>query len=99
MYGAASLRYAPASAWWAEGQVWFADRQDRLNPGDIGDLRIGAGGTPGYTVWNLAAAWTPTLSTRLQLTQENLNDRQWKTHGSGLAAPGRSLRLSWRESW
>ena len=99
LFGAATLRYAPASAWWAEGQVWFADSQDRLNPGDIGDARIGADGTPGYAVWNLAAAWTPTPSMRLQLTVENLTDRAWKTHGSGLAAPGRSLRLSWRQSW
>jgi outer membrane receptor protein involved in Fe transport len=99
LFGAATLRYAPAPAWWAEGQLWFADRQDRLNPGDMGDARIGAGGTPGYAVWNLAAAWTPTASTRLQLTAENLTDREWKTHGSGLAAPGRSLRLSWRQAW
>lgn len=99
LFGDATLRYAPATAWWAEGQLWFADSQDRLNPGDIGDARIGAGGTPGYAIWNLAAAWTPTASTRLQLSLENLTDREWKTHGSGLAAPGRSLRLSWRESW
>jgi outer membrane receptor protein involved in Fe transport len=99
LFGAATLRYAPASAWWVDGQLWFADRQDRLNPGDISDARIGADGTPGYAVWNLAAAWTPASSTRLQLTLENLGDREWQTHGSGLAAPGRSLRLSWRQTW
>lgn len=99
LFGAAALRYAPIDLWWIESAVWFAAEQDRLNPGDASDARIGPDGTPGYAVWNLAGAWKPRASTRLQLSLENLTDRPWRTHGSGLYAPGRSVRLSWRQRW
>jgi outer membrane receptor protein involved in Fe transport len=41
--GAASLRWtAGDERWWLEGLLTFAQEQRRLNPGDIGDARIGA---------------------------------------------------------
>ncbi|MDV3241878.1 MAG: TonB-dependent receptor [Methylocaldum sp.] len=57
--GAARLVYYPMDRLWIEGSVWWADNQDQLAKGDIEDPRIGAGGTPGYTVFNLKAGYTP----------------------------------------
>ena len=84
---------------WGEVELRTADRQDRLAGGDISDPRIGPRGTPGYAIWNFSLGWKPTPKQQFLLTGENLTDRVWKTHGSGLFEPGRALRLAWRGEW
>jgi outer membrane receptor protein involved in Fe transport len=98
-FGAAWLRAQLAPAFWTELELRAADGQDRLSAGDIADPRIGAEGTPGYAIWNLSLGWRAGRGQRMVLTAENLTDRQWKTHGSGIYQPGLSARLAWRWSW
>lgn len=76
----------------------FADRQDRLAPGDISDPRIDPDGTPGWAVLDLGfegrlGVWDGTWNLVLQ----NLLDRNYRVHGSGFDAPGfgATLQLSW----
>ena len=50
----------------------------------------------GYAVWDLKAGFNRTPSEQLLVTVENIGDKAYKTHGSGLYAPGRSLLVSYR---
>jgi outer membrane receptor protein involved in Fe transport len=94
--GTLRVRYSPNEKGWIELETLLADRQDELSQGDIDDPRIPDGGTPGYTVLNLKGGYHRTPNEQLLLTLENLGDHQYKNHGSGLYAPGRSVVVSYR---
>jgi outer membrane receptor protein involved in Fe transport len=66
----------------------FAGRQDRLSSRDIGDPRIDPGGTPGWVSLNLRLDWQLDDRVALGLNLENLADRHYREHASGLDAPG-----------
>lgn len=71
----------------------FARRQDRLSPRDRTDPRIDPRGTAGFAVFDLH--WSQPLSDRasVRLRLDNVFDKRYREHGSGLDAPGRSLGL------
>lgn len=94
--GSLRVRYLPSSRLWFEAAALIADRQDELSDGDIEDPRIGPDGTPGYTVINLGAGYSPTSNQTLLVTLENLSDKTYKTHGSGLFSPGRNVAVTYR---
>jgi TonB-dependent heme/hemoglobin receptor len=94
--GSLRLRYTYDQRFWAEMDGLFAQGQDQLSDGDIRDARIPEGGTPGYAVWGLEAGYQRTPNEQLLVTLANIGDKLYKTHGSGLYAPGRCLRLSYR---
>jgi hemoglobin/transferrin/lactoferrin receptor protein len=90
---------APGGRWSAEAVMIVADRQDKLSAGDKLDTqRIPPGGTPGYTVFNLRGRWQATPSLSLSLGVDNLTDRDFRVHGSGVNEPGRNViaTLSWK---
>jgi hemoglobin/transferrin/lactoferrin receptor protein len=88
--------------WWhPKGRVWvefattFAAKQDRLSSSDVLDTqRIPPGGTPGYDVYHLRAGWNPCRQATITLALENLTDKDYRIHGSGLNEPGRNLILT-----
>jgi hemoglobin/transferrin/lactoferrin receptor protein len=103
LLGSGGLRWeAPEAAGYVEFYVRWSARQDRLAPEDRKDLRIcedpqrpgtllsgdACDGTPGWVTYNLRAGWRPWEHIGLQLTLENLGDLRYKTHGSGILAPG-----------
>ncbi len=94
--GTMRLRYDSSARLWGELAAVYADKQDRLAPGDLTDPRIPAGGTPGYGVFHFNLGWRPARGHELLATLENIGDKRYKTHGSGLYAPGRSLNLTYR---
>ena len=94
--GSLHLRYAPNARSWYEVYSLFADNQDRLAPGDISDPRIPPGGTPGYGTLNLKAWFKPAPRHDLIVSLENLTDVKYKSHGSGVYAPGLNLVVTWR---
>jgi TonB-dependent heme/hemoglobin receptor len=96
MNGSFRARYNQNYRLWYELESLFARRQDRLSNGDIRDARIPEGGTPGYAIWSLKAGYNRTPGEQLLVTLENITDKEYKTHGSGLYAPGRSIILSYR---
>jgi hemoglobin/transferrin/lactoferrin receptor protein len=90
--GTLRLRWLGAAGrWWAGYQLAWAGRQDRLSSRDLGDSRIAPGGTHGYAVHSLLAsvAVTPVLSASLGF--ENLTNTLYRTHASGVDAPGRHV--------
>ena len=55
--GRLGLRYQATGTLAIESFVRFADRQDRLSPRDVRDVRINPDGTPGWMTVNVAATW------------------------------------------
>jgi len=79
----------PAGRFWAELQVLMAGRADELSTRDMGDTqRIPPGGTPGYGVVHLRGGWRIDEKTSLTLAVENLFDKAYRVHGSGITMPG-----------
>lgn len=68
----------------------FAQR--RLAKGDIQDNRIGPMGTPGYLSADIRCKWQ-FKRVYLDVAVTNAGNALYKTHGSGVFMPGRSLQL------
>ncbi len=79
--------------WYARPECWFAEKQTRLAAGDVGDNRIPKGGTPGWVVMNLMAGFDAGHFA-INAVAQNLADRDYRTHGSGINGVGRSLWLT-----
>ena len=84
--------------WLVELYTLFADRQDRLDDDDRGDVRINPNGTPGWATLNTRFGWRPLPLLRLQLDLNNLLDQGYREHGSGIDASGFGAVLT-AEAW
>lgn len=78
--------------WFAAAENWFASKQSRLAQGDKEDNRIPQGGTPGFDVWNVIAGYE-WKQLRVQTGLQNLFNKDYRTHGSGINGYGRSAWL------
>ena len=74
-----------------EPRVDFASRQDRLSPRDEEDPRINPQGTESWITLNLLLSWQASPNIELGLRLENLADRNYREHGSGIDATGRNI--------
>ena len=93
-FGRIGLRFEePDLGVFAGAQLAGAAAQRRLSSGDIKDSRIGTEGTDGWWTLNLRAGYAFNERNRLVLNLENLLDRRYKTHGSGLLASGFNASL------
>jgi len=74
-------------------QSWmdFAARQNRLSPRDAEDPRISPEGTSGFVTFNMLFSWQAVSGREIGLRLENLADRDFREHGSGIDAPGRNI--------
>ncbi|MBI3268466.1 MAG: TonB-dependent receptor [Planctomycetes bacterium] len=88
--GLLGVRYEPlAGRWWVEALAQFAGEQDQLAPGDERDTqRIPPGGSPGYTVYTLRGGYRVSEGLSATLALENLTDKDYRVHGSGLNESG-----------
>lgn len=84
---------------WTEAYSRFASKQDRLSVGDIRDTRIPGTTTdpkkydpmaysPGWYTLNFRAGIKLRSLTRLVFGVENITNRRYREHGSGVDAPG-----------
>jgi outer membrane receptor protein involved in Fe transport len=75
---------------WFAGIEWlFASKQDRLAQGDNDDNRIPKGGTPGWNVLNMYAAYQLQV-VHFNIGLQNMLNKDYRTHGSGINGYGRS---------
>lgn len=80
---------------WSEVDATLAARQNRLSPGDVSDTqRIPPGGTPGYSVFHVRAGWRASRNLTFSATLENITDKDYRIHGSGLNEPGRNFVIA-----
>ena len=89
---------------WQEQSSYFdlytciVGRQDRLDPvRDLGDERIPIGGTPGYATLNIrmGRSYGEMDQHRISLNLENLTDKNYLVHGSGVFGTGFSARFGY----
>jgi outer membrane receptor protein involved in Fe transport len=92
--GQVGLAYRAATGWSVEPYLFFAGAQDRLDANDLTDSRIDPNGTPGYAVLNLRAHWPLGPALHLQIDGNNLLDRRYREHGSGIDGAARGLALT-----
>lgn len=97
--GRVGLPYEPNEALTIEPFVVFADSQTRLSPRDIRDVRIDPAGTAGWMTANLRASWLPNEKWHVTVSLENLFDKQYRHHGSGIDAVGRNFTVSFQVQW
>lgn len=81
------------SKWLAAAEFQFASHQKRLAQGDKDDNRIPKGGTPGWKVFNLFGGYNFSF-VQLKAGVQNIFNEDYRTHGSGINAVGRSAWLS-----
>ena len=79
--------------WRIEPYLLFASSQDRLSPRDVRDPRIDPMGTAGWGTLNVSLDWQATSALQLGLRLENLADKAYREHASGIDAPGRNVGL------
>lgn len=98
LFGKLGARWRFAPSWELEGWALYASRQDRLSPRDATDARINPDGTAGWATLNARVGWYPTEGLALRAGLDNLTDKRYREHGSGLDQPGRgvSMSLDWR---
>jgi outer membrane receptor protein involved in Fe transport len=77
----------------------YAGEQDRLSARDVGDSRIDPNGTSGWGVLGARARWDVRGGWQFSLGVDNLLDKRYRVHGSGLDAPGRNLVISARKTF
>jgi TonB-dependent heme/hemoglobin receptor len=77
-----------------ETYMYYADGQHRLSSSDLEDGRINPNGTPGWSTLNARVSWTVNERASFSLRLENLLDRRYREHASGLNEPGINALLS-----
>ena len=90
-FGRAGLGWSSGGRVWADVYSVFASRQARLAPGDLTDIRIPAGGTPGFVTLNARGALKLNRAVEITLGLENITNRSYRTHGSGIDAAGTNV--------
>ncbi|NND44211.1 MAG: TonB-dependent receptor [Xanthomonadales bacterium] len=73
----------------------FAAKQDRLSSRDVDDPRIDPEGSAGWSSIGIRADWQYSETARFGVSVENLADRHYREHASGIDAPGLNLGLWW----
>lgn len=82
------------TTWSVESFIRFADRQDRLSSDEYSDPRIIPGGNPGWYTLNLRSSVRFGQYMTLRAAFENILDRNYREHGSGINSPGRNVIIS-----
>jgi outer membrane receptor protein involved in Fe transport len=82
-------------SWYTSAEMLFASKQDRLAKGDMDDNRIPKGGTPGWKVLNFYTGYQ-LKGVNMNVSLQNITNKDYRTHGSGVNGMGRSVwvRLS-----
>jgi len=81
-------------AYWVEYYNMFAAYQTRVSAADKKDFRIGPDGTPGYLTYNVRGGYKFSQHINAIVTFENIFNRFYKLHGSGIYSPGSNVILS-----
>ncbi|MFA5972578.1 MAG: TonB-dependent receptor [Lentimicrobiaceae bacterium] len=79
--------------WWYNLEWLAAAKQDRLAQGDKDDNRIPEGGTPGWNIFNINTGYTWRFLS-LDLRLQNLLNKDYRYHGSGVNGYGRSALMT-----
>ena len=91
LFGKLGARWQVRETLGLEAYALYATGQNRLSSRDRIDPRINPDGTAGWTTLNARVSWRVSRAFELSLRAENLADRHYREHGSGLDEPGRNV--------
>ncbi len=98
LFGQLTFRYdtQQTKEWrgYIETYMRAAAPQNRLSEEDENDARIPEDGTPGWWTWNVALGINVREHLRAGLDVQNLLNKKYKYHGSGVWAPGTNAVLT-----
>ncbi|MGB5257245.1 MAG: TonB-dependent receptor, partial [Woeseiaceae bacterium] len=97
--GNLTLSWDSGGAYRVAAWTRFASGQDRLSARDVGDTRIDPRGTPGWMVFGARMQRDIDERWLLSLTFDNVLDKRYRVHGSGLDAPGQNIMFGARYRW
>lgn len=89
--GNTSIKYFLDRYYFIAELAWASD-QNRLAQGDKDDNRIPRGGTPGWKVFNAFAGYQYKML-QLRMSLQNILNKDYRTHGSGINGVGRSVLM------
>lgn len=97
LFGQLKIRYdfLERSHWHGFVETYFraAAKQSRLAANDLTDTRIPKGGTPGWWTWNIRIGSRLWDHVRCTLELDNILNKKYKYHGSGIYNPGTQVLL------
>ena len=99
LHGRLTLEVDVTEAWRLETGLVAATGQDRLSARDMRDVRIDPLGTPGWGRLGASARWTSTNGWNVLAAVDNVLDKRYRVHGSGIDAAGVNLSLTLRRTW
>jgi len=94
LFGVVGYQQEVWADWNIRSQVRFAETQDRLSERDLNDPRINPFGTGGFVVYDTHLTWRRDINSQVRLGIENIFDKKYREHASGLDAPGRNYHVS-----
>lgn len=95
-FGAAGIKFKN-NGMYASLETLGSAKQNKLAAGDKSDNRIPAGGTPGWFITNVYAGYSLKFAD-FSMSLQNIFNKDYRIHGSGINGMGRSLILSIRTS-
>lgn len=90
--GKLGVYYKHSESWWTRLEWHAAGKQSRLSPSDIRDTRIPEGGTPEWNIINVRSGFQYKWI-NLSAGLNNMFNKAYRTHGSGVHGYGRSVWL------
>jgi iron complex outermembrane receptor protein/hemoglobin/transferrin/lactoferrin receptor protein len=91
--GSLETRWSFLGSFYAGWALRWAFAQYRLSVSDRADYRIPNGGTPGFAIFDVRAGYRLRRSIILNVVLENLMNRPYRTHGSGVNGAARSISV------
>jgi outer membrane receptor protein involved in Fe transport len=79
--------------WFLSAELLFAAQQNRLAQGDKEDNRIPLGGTAGWEIVNIYGGYKTSVF-GINAGLQNIFNKDYRTHGSGINGVGRSFWMS-----
>lgn len=97
LFGSVSANYS-VNKFFVKAEILAADKQSKLAQGDKDDNRIPAGGTPGWSVINFYAGYHFNKHFSVNTSLQNILNKDYRLHGSGINGAGRSMIVSLKAS-
>lgn len=88
-----------SDGWLLESYILFAAPQNRLSARDLTDPRIDPTGTAGWGILGMRSNYEFRNGLQLGLSVDNLLDKRYRIHGSGIDARGIGFGLSLQYGW
>jgi outer membrane receptor protein involved in Fe transport len=92
-HGTIETRWSFLGSFYAGWAMRWALAQTRLAVSDRADYRIPNGGTPGFAIFDLRAGYRFRRTFIVNVVLENLMNRPYRAHGSGVNGAARSISL------